>query len=124
MSSKLLKQYGTVGVVAYGSVTMVCMTSIYLSLRSFGPEPILYPLETCFGTDSKVLQTVRAKLQDAPPPLTIEAAAEGTTSNINWVREATYFGVAGAIDSLFLPVKLVAVVPLARYLLKLRGRRH
>jgi len=133
-TKKLVQQYGTAGIVAYGCVTIVSVTSIYGGLRS-GVD-ILYPIETCLGTESQVVQTLKSKL-DLHNTNNNSGNDDGTTTtttnnnnnnssmfvNINWVREGTYFGIATALDSLVLPLKLVVCLPLARQLIKIRGIR-
>jgi len=123
--------------VAYGGVTLVSVTSIYVGLRS-GVD-IIYPVEKCLGSESEFVQGLKAKLgDDLPPPSTsISSTAAGDISNgnttnatplekqqpINWVREATYFGVASGLDTFVLPLKMMVCLPLARHLIKIRGRR-
>lgn len=119
-AKKFLQQYGVAGVVAYSGVTVVSVTSIYAGLRS-GVDIIL-PIEKCLGSDSELVQNLKAKLGDTP------SLEDGTKNQgcagkpINWAREATYFGIAGALDSFVLPLKLMVCLPLARHLIKLRGR--
>ena len=135
-TKKLVQQYGTAGIVAYGCVTIVSVSSIYGGLRS-GVD-ILYPIETCLGNESQVVQTLKSKL-DPHNTNNNSGNDDGTTTtttnnnnnnnsgrmftNINWVREGTYFGIATALDSLVLPLKLVVCLPLARQLIKIRGIR-
>lgn len=116
-AKKFLQQYGVAGVVAYGGVTLASVTSIYAGLRS-GVDIIL-PIEQCLGSDSELVQNLKAKLGDAP---SLEDGTELQRKPINWAREATYFGIAGALDSFVLPLKLVVCLPLARHLIKIRGR--
>ena len=156
-AKKFLKQYGSAGVIAYGGVTMLSVTSIYLGLRT-GVD-IIVPLEKCLGSDSEFVQNIKAKLAEPiqiPPSFGDNGSDDNinsTTTNdnninsttndnnnnnnnnsnnnnnnrphqINWVREGTYFGIAGALDSFVLPLKLVICLPLARQILKIRGRRR
>mmetsp|Transcript_35 Transcript_35/g.58 ORF Transcript_35/g.58 Transcript_35/m.58 type:complete len:132 (-) Transcript_35:391-786(-) len=126
-AKKFLQQYGTAGVISYAGVTAVSIASIYVGLRS-GVDIIL-PLEKCLGADSEFVQNVKAKLGEAPPT-TIEQDGHSVGNinqngnSINWVREGTYLGIAGALDSLVLPLKLMISLPMARQLLKIRGRRR
>jgi len=119
-AKKFLREYGSAGVVAYGGVTITCMTSIYLGLRSFGVDTIMYPLETCLGKDSELLQNIRTKVQEVPAG---DEKDDPSSSSINWAREGTYFGIATALDSVLIPAKLAVCLPLAQQLLKLRKRR-
>lgn len=126
-AKKFLQQYGSAGVMAYGGVTMLSVTSIYVGLRS-GVDIVL-PLEKLLGTESDLVQNIKAKLEDDP---LLSSQGDGKddkkTHNpnrmpINWVREGAYFGIAGALDSFVLPFKLMLCLPLARFLIKARGRR-
>ena len=122
-AKKFLQQYGVAGVVAYGGVTVVSVTSIYAGLRS-GVDIIL-PIEKCLGSESDLVQNLKAKLGDAPSledRHKNESNTELQRKPINWAREATYFGIAGALDSFVLPLKLMVCLPLARHLIKIRGR--
>jgi len=131
-AKKFLQQYGSAGVIAYGGVTMLSITTIYLGLRS-GVDIIL-PLEKCLGNESEFVQNLRAKLGETSTSTSKSSLADDSDVNsitnhnhrppINWVREGTYFGIAGALDSFVLPVKLAVCLPLARHLLKIRGRRR
>lgn len=116
-AKKFLQQYGVAGVVAYGGVTLASVTSIYVGLRS-GVDIIL-PIEKCLGSDSELVQNLKAKLGDAP---SLEDGTDLQRKPINWAREATYFGIAGALDSFVIPLKLMVCLPLARHLIKIRGR--
>ncbi len=122
-AKKFLQQYGVAGVLAYGGVTAASVTSIYAVLRS-GVD-IIVPIETCLGSDSELVQNLKAKLGDTPS-LEDGNKNEGTAGlqrkPINWAREATYFGIAGALDSFALPLKLMVCLPLARQLTQIRGR--
>ena len=119
-AKKFLQQYGVAGVVAYGGVTVVSVTSIYAGLRS-GVDIIL-PIEKCLGSDSELVQNLKAKLGDTPSLEDGNKNGGSAGKSINWAREATYFGIAGALDSFVLPLKLMVCLPLARHLIKLRGR--
>ena len=126
-AKKFLQQYGSAGIIAYGSVTMLSMTSIYVGLRS-GVDIVL-PLEKLLGTESDFVQNLKAKLREDPAlssQTTDKNCGEISDLNrqpINWVREGTYFGIAGALDSFVLPLKLMVCLPLARFLIKSRVRR-
>ena len=123
-AKKFLEQYGKAGVLAYGGTTFVSITSMYLGLRT-GVDIVL-PLEQCLGRDSEFVQNVRAKLEGDTSSAAVassSSSSSSSTSQINWVREGTYFGVASALDSLLLPLKLAVCLPLARFLLRVRGRR-
>eukprot|EP00531_Pseudo-nitzschia_arenysensis_P019844 CAMPEP_0116126668 /NCGR_PEP_ID=MMETSP0329-20121206/6450_1 /TAXON_ID=697910 /ORGANISM="Pseudo-nitzschia arenysensis, Strain B593" /LENGTH=126 /DNA_ID=CAMNT_0003620757 /DNA_START=235 /DNA_END=615 /DNA_ORIENTATION=+ len=120
-AKKFLQQYGAAGVVAYGGVTLVSVTSIYVGLRS-GVDIIL-PVEKCLGSDSELVQKLKAQLGDKPPAISSADSTDLGRQPINWAREATYFGIAGALDSFVLPLKLMVCLPLARHLIKIRGRR-
>eukprot|EP00536_Pseudo-nitzschia_multiseries_P002989 jgi/Psemu1/252217/estExt_Genewise1Plus.C_420093 len=122
-AKKFLQQYGTAGIISYVGVTLTSIVSIYAGLRS-GVDIVL-PLEKCLGSDSELVQNVKAKLGEAPTaPPGLDGNDGGNTSSINWVREGTYLGIAGALDSFVIPVKLMICLPLARQLLKIRGRRR
>jgi len=120
---KFLQQYGAAGVIAYGGVTAVSVTSIYIGLRS-GVDIIL-PVEKVLGSDSDLVQNLKEKLGERTPALSNSdgGGEQSTDQPINWAREATYFGIAGALDSFVLPLKLMVCLPLARHLIKIRGRR-
>jgi hypothetical protein len=126
-AKKFLQKYGSAGVIAYGGVTMISISSIYIGLRS-GVDIIL-PIEKCLGTDSEFVQNLKEKLaQDLSSASQIDSTdreknGTGHRPPINWVREGTYFGIAGALDSFVLPLKLMVCLPLARHLIKIRGRR-
>ena len=126
-AKKFLQQYGATGVISYAGVTAISITSIYLGLRS--GFDIVAPLEKCFGTDSEFVQNVKAKLGEVPPTASEWSSIDSDSTKdhqqpINWIREGTYLGIAGALDSLVLPLKLMICLPLARHLLKIRGRRR
>lgn len=113
-----LKTYGTVGVSVYGAVTAASVTSLYVTLRmGIADSLITTPLETILGEESDVVQKIKSQLGDA-------AAAQqgGDDKGINFAREGTYFGIAGIVDSLVLPLKLVICLPIAKQILKRRGR--
>ena len=126
-AKKFLQQYGSAGLMAYGGVTMLSVTSIYIGLRS-GVDIIL-PIENCLGAESDFVQNLKAKLAETPTPISRMDKSDSETNThlhrqpINWVREGTYFGIAGALDSFVLPIKLMVCLPLARQLIKIRGRR-
>jgi hypothetical protein len=126
-AKKFLQKYGSAGVMAYGTVTMLSVTSIYIGLRS-GVDIIL-PIEKCLGAESDFVQSLKEKLKESPPSQSgIDGSNCDESTNlhrqpINWVREGTYFGIAGALDSFVLPLKLMVCLPLARHLIKIRGRR-
>lgn len=124
-AKKFLQQYGAAGVMAYGGVTAFSVTSIYIGLRS-GIDIIL-PIEKCLGSDSDFVRNLKEKIGEGPPSQANGNSREFSTDldrkPINWAREATYFGIAGALDSFVLPVKLMVCLPLARRLIKIRGRR-
>ena len=147
-AKKFLQQYGSAGVIAYGGVTIMSVTSIYLGLRS-GVD-IVRPVEACLGTDSDFVKTLRAQLRDGESSsvestrstttitndannktaATVLANNNNTSNNtkdsgnnkggINWAREGTYLGIAGALDSFVLPAKLMVCLPLARKIISFR----
>ena len=124
------------------------VTSIYLGLRS-GVD-IVRPVEACLGTDSDFVKTLRAQLRDGESSsvestrstttitndannktaATVLANNNNTSNNtkdsgnnkggINWAREGTYLGIAGALDSFVLPAKLMVCLPLARKIISFR----
>ena len=137
---KFLQTYGTIGILSYGCVTFVSITSMYVGLRS-GVD-ILVPIEKVLGSDSEFVINLRNKLAEPTSSSTVRARAISTnissnhddnnnsSSNntetgqqINWVREGTYFSIAGALDSVVIPLKLAICLPLARKILKIRGGR-
>ena len=137
---KFLQTYGTIGILSYGCVTFVSITSMYVGLRS-GVD-ILVPIEKVLGSDSEFVINLRNKLAEPTSSSTATARAISTnissnhddnnnsSSNntetgqqINWVREGTYFSIAGALDSVVIPLKLAICLPLARKILKIRGGR-
>mmetsp|Transcript_22305 Transcript_22305/g.53049 ORF Transcript_22305/g.53049 Transcript_22305/m.53049 type:complete len:133 (+) Transcript_22305:75-473(+) len=126
-TKKFLQKYGSAGFVAYGSITMLSTTGIYLGLRS-GVDIIL-PLEKLLGTESDFVENLKAKLREDSALSSqsndkdYEMITNGNRRSINWVREGTYFGIAGALDSFVLPLKLMVCLPLARFLIKIRVRR-
>lgn len=126
-AKKFLQKYGSAGVLAYGGVTVVSVSSFYLGLRS-GVD-VLLPIEQCLGKDSELLQNLKAKLEQDPssssqgPNQGPPGSPPTNNKNINWVREGTYFGIAGALDSLIVPLKMMVSLPIARQIIKLRGRR-
>jgi len=126
---KFLQQYGTIGVLSYGCVTFVSITSMYVGLRS-GVD-VLVPIEKVLGSDSDFVINLRKKLGETssttPTAETARAISTDISSNhddnkINWVREGTYFSIAAALDSVVIPLKLAICLPLARKILKIRGR--
>jgi hypothetical protein len=136
---KFLQTYGTIGILSYGVVTFVSITSMYVGLRS-GVD-ILVPIEKVLGSDSEFVINLRNKLGETPSTATARAISTNISSNhddnnnnnnnnstdtrqqINWVREGTYFSIAGALDSVVIPLKLAICLPLARKILKIRGGR-
>jgi len=138
-AKKFAQKYGMAGVCAYSGVTFVSITSIYVGLRS-GVD-ILAPIEKCLGSDSEFVLDLKKKLGDTssspsrtgsttvttsitPSSYNFDDSKNNTRSEINWVRELVYFGVAGALDSLILPLKLAICLPLTRHILKIRGGRR
>ena len=117
-AKNFVKKYGTVGIGVYGGVTAVNMVAIYLSLRMGGDAVLLKPMERVLGSDSEALQRIKEQLSEASN----NDSQSGNSNQINWVREGTYFGIASAVDSLVLPVKLAVCLPIARAILKRRGR--
>jgi len=152
-AKKFLQQYGSAGVIAYGGVTIMSVTSIYLGLRS-GVD-IVRPVEACLGTDSDFVKTLRAQLRDGESSSVESTRSTATITNdannktaatvltnnnnnnnnntpnntkdsdsnkggINWAREGTYLGIAGALDSFVLPAKLMVCLPLARKIISFR----
>jgi hypothetical protein len=126
---KFLQKYGTIGVLSYGCVTFVSITSMYVGLRS-GVD-VLVPIEKVLGSDSDFVINLRKKLGETssttPTAETARAISTDISSNhddnkINWVREGTYFSIAAALDSVVIPLKLAICLPLARKILKIRGR--
>ena len=134
---KFLQTYGTIGILSYGCVTFVSITSMYVGLRS-GVD-ILVPIEKVLGSDSEFVINLRNKLAEPTSSSTARAISTNISSNhddnnnsnnntetgqqINWVREGTYFSIAGALDSVVIPLKLAICLPLARKILKIRGGR-
>ena len=139
---KFLQTYGTIGILSYGCVTFVSITSMYVGLRS-GVD-ILVPIEKVLGSDSEFVINLRNKLAEpTSSSSTARAISTNISSNhddnnnsnnsnnnntetgqqINWVREGTYFSIAGALDSVVIPLKLAICLPLARKILKIRGGR-
>ena len=138
---KFLQTYGTIGILSYGCVTFVSITSMYVGLRS-GVD-ILVPIEKVLGSDSEFVINLRNKLAEPTSSSSSTARAistnissnhddsnnsnnnsnNGTGQQINWVREGTYFSIAGALDSVVIPLKLAICLPLARKILKIRGGR-
>ena len=118
-----LKTYGAVGIGVYGGVTAVNIAALYVGLRMGGGALLLSPLEKVLGSESETLQKIKQQLGDANATNST-STREGDTSNkeINWMREGTYFGIAAGVDSLVLPIKLGICLPLARAILKRRGR--
>jgi hypothetical protein len=127
-----LKTYGTVGISVYAGVTAVSIGSIYLVLRTGGADTMITsPLELILGSDSDFVQKIKQQLGEAhqQQQQASSAIVQGgkdennkSTGGINFVREGTYFGIAGAVDSLTLPVKLAVCLPVAKYIIKRRGR--
>lgn len=123
-AKKFLQQYGSAGVMAYGGVTMLSITSIFIALRS-GVD-IIVPIEKALGAESNFVQNLKEKLREDPSRKgdnDDEKSSNLQSKSINWVREGTYFGVATALDSFVLPLKLMVCLPLARRLIRIRGRR-
>ena len=138
---KFLQTYGTIGILSYGCVTFVSITSMYVGLRS-GVD-ILVPIEKVLGSDSEFVINLRNKLAEPTSSSSSTARAistnissnhddsnnsnnnsdNGTGQQINWVREGTYFSIAGALDSVVIPLKLAICLPVARKILKIRGGR-
>jgi len=145
-AKKFAQKYGMAGVCAYSGITFVSITSIYVGLRS-GVD-ILAPVEIYLGSDSEFVLNLKKKLKDTSTststssssssgtisttvtaPITTSSynfddSKNNTRSEINWIRELVYFGVAGALDSLILPLKLAICLPLTRHILKTRGGRR
>ena len=126
-AKKFLQQYGAAGVIAYTGVTMVSVMGIYAGLRS-GVDVIL-PLEKCLGAESEIVQNLKEKLKEGPTLPSSQVGIKDSEKSpylpqrpINWYREGTYLGIAGALDSFVLPLKLMVCLPLARHLIKIRGR--
>ena len=46
--------------------------------------------------------------------------SDSNKGGINWAREGTYLGIAGALDSFVLPAKLMVCLPLARKIISFR----
>lgn len=126
-AKKFLRQYGSAGVLAYGGVTALSVTSIYVGLRS-GVDIIL-PIEKLLGPDSDFVKNLKTQLSENPQPISRIDGKDGESSTelrrqpINWAREGTYFGIAGALDSFVLPLKMMVCLPLARHIIRIRGRR-
>lgn len=126
-----LKTYGVVGVTVYGSVTAVSIGSIFLALRTGKADDMLItPIEAILGSNSDMVISIKKQLGEAAASSTSESIVvpagendNSSSSSINLAREGTYFGIAGIVDSLLLPVKLAACLPLARYILSRRGGR-
>ena len=145
-AQQFLRQHGAAGIAAYSGVTCGSVTSLYLALRS-GVD-LAAPVEKCLGADADLVRRLRATLGEGsdsdPPASAASASAAGAGVDggpgdlggggglrrspdapaVNWVREGTYLGAALALDTLFLPLKLVACLPLARRLARLRGARR
>ena len=117
-AKNFLKQYGTVGIGVYGGVTAVNMAAIYASLRMGGDAVLIDPLERILGSDSETVQKIKQQLSQAND----SSNQNGHSKGINRVREGTYFGIATAVDSLVSPIKLALCLPIARAILKRRGR--
>ena len=130
-AKNFLKTYGTVGVGVYGAVTLLNMTAMYAALRLGGDAVLLQPLEAVLGSNSETFAKIKQELGQAKHSNQSmsgggddggDGGVVQDQTTINWVREGTYFGIATAVDSLVSPVKLVICLPLARAILKRRGR--
>lgn len=127
-AKNFLKTCGTVGIGVYGAVTVLNMTAIYVSLRlGVGDAVLLQPLEAVLGSNSETFAKIKQQLgqvknNNQDKNMSSDGGGVHDKMTINWVREGTYFGIATAVDSLVSPVKLVICLPLARAILKRRGR--
>jgi hypothetical protein len=140
-AKSFLKTYGTVGVSVYGGITAVSIGSIYLALRLGGADTVITtPLERILGDDSDIVRKIKQQLGEAnqqqqqqSPSAISSSAVPGeerdefsnpstSVDGINFVREGTYLGIASIVDSLILPVKLAVCLPVAKLILKRRGR--
>lgn len=126
-----LKTYGTVGISVYFGVSAVSIGSIYLVLRSGGADSwITAPLERLLGSDSEAVQKIKQQLGEAnqrQQQPAIGSHQEGSneshrnnSTDINFVREGTYLGIASLVDSFTLPVKLAVCLPIAKAIIKRR----
>ena len=105
---------------------MVSIGSIYLALRTGKADTMITaPLEKILGEESDMVQTIKRQLGEANQ----QSSSAGTMNNgkepgsdFNLAREGAYLGIAGVVDSLVLPVKLAACLPIAKFMLKRRGR--
>lgn len=123
-AKNFLRTYGIVGVSVYGGATAVSISSIYFVLRSGRADWLITsPLEQVFGSDAEIVQKIHKQLGDAQKEQQHgDINNTNQNGNIQWYREGTYLGIATAIDSLVLPVKLAVCLPIARYIIKRRGR--
>lgn len=109
------------GVAVYGAVTVVSVASFYVVLRMGGDAILMTPLEKGLGGESDTFLKLKKRLGDAA----INATSTNGDANdvgINWVREGTYLGIAGVIDSFVMPLKLAASLSVTRAILKRGGR--
>jgi hypothetical protein len=124
---------GAVGVSVYGGVTAISMSSFYLALRTGKADNMITnPLERILGKQSQVVQNIKRQLgevsNDRPPASADHSfsndipSSNNKASDFSLAREWTYLGIATLLDSLVLPIKLAACLPIAKYILKRRGR--
>jgi hypothetical protein len=108
-----------------------------LALRTGKADNLITnPLERILGEQSQVVQNIKRQLgeanNDRPPAAStnqsfsneIPSSNDKSTSGSDFslAREGTYLGIATLLDSLVLPIKLAACLPIAKYILKRRGR--
>lgn len=148
-----LQTYGTVGISVYGSVTAVSIGIFYGLLRTGHADTyITTPLEHVLGAESTTVISIKEQLGNArqqqqhqqqqqmmqppPPPqqqstsqstqhtsFMLSSSSSSSLSSMNWAREGTYLGIATVLDSVVLPVKLAACLPIAQSILRRRGGR-
>jgi hypothetical protein len=122
VAKKFLATYGTVGLGVYSGVTVINMAGIYVGLRMGSDSLLLHPLERMLGHESETVQKIKQQLGEAQSSNEDTEDPMNHSNQINWVREGTYFGIATAVDSLVLPIKLAVCLPIAKAILKRRGR--
>jgi hypothetical protein len=83
---------------------------------------ITSPLERVLGEESTVVQNIKRQLGEANNASSAMQSSNNKASDFNWAREGAYLGIATLLDSLVLPFKLVVCLPMAKYILKRRGR--
>ena len=121
-----LKTYGAVGVSVYGAVTVVSVGTMYLALRGGRADHVITaPLQAVLGSESETLKNIQRQLGEASRSSIKDNDSDDNNDNqgnFHWAREGTYLGIASVIDSLILPLKLAVCLPIARAVLKRRGR--